>query len=173
MNDDLADDDLVRRMVAASELHGDFILSSGRRSSVYFDKFRFLTDPALLRDVAKAAASLLPPGVTSLGAPEGAAMLLVAAVALETGLPITVVRKQPKEYGTKAQVEGVAGPGSRIALIEDVSTTGHQVRRAAEILEAAGAEIIAIVLAIDRGGADHLREAGYAVDAVAVLRPQE
>ncbi len=140
---------------------------------MYFDKFRFLTDPALLRDVAKATASLLPPGVTSLGAPEGAAMLLVAAVALETGLPITVVRKQRKEYGTEAQVEGVAGPGTCIALIEDVSTTGHQVRQAAEILEAAGAEIIAIVLAIDRGGADHLREAGYAVDAVAVLRPQE
>jgi len=45
------------------------------------------------------------------------------------------------------------------------------VRRAAEILQAAGAEIAAIVLAIDRGGADHLREAGYLVEAVAVLRP--
>jgi orotate phosphoribosyltransferase len=166
-------DDLVRRMVAASELHGDFVLSSGQRSSVYFDKFRFLTEPALLRDVAKATASLLPPDVTTLGAPEGAAMLLVAAVALETGLPVIVVRKQPKEYGTEAQVEGAVEPGARVALIEDVSTTGHQVRRAAEVLEAAGAEIVAIVLAIDRGGADHLREAGYAVEAVAVLRPDD
>ena len=165
-------DDLVRRMVAASELHGDFVLSSGRRSSVYFDKFRFLTDPDLLRDVAKATASLLPPDVTMLGAPEGAAMLLVAAVSLETGLPVTVVRKQPKEYGTKAQVEGIVEPGARVALIEDVSTTGHQVRRAAEILQGAGAEIVTIVLAIDRGGADHLRESGYAVEAVAVLRPE-
>jgi orotate phosphoribosyltransferase len=161
----------VRRMVAASELHGDFILSSGQRSSVYFDKFRFLTEPGLLRDVAKAAASVLPPGVTMLGAPEGAAMLLVAAMALETGLPVAVVRKQPKEYGTKAQVEGIVEPGARVALIEDVSTTGHQVRRAAETLGTAGAEIAVIVLAIDRGGADHLREAGYAVEAVAVLRP--
>ncbi len=165
-------DDLVRRMVAASELHGDFVLSSGRRSSVYFDKFRFLTDPDLLRDVAKATASLIPPDVTMLGAPEGAAMLLVAAVSLETGLPVTVVRKEPKEYGTKAQVEGIVEPGARVALIEDVSTTGHQVRRAAEILQGAGAEIVTIVLAIDRGGADHLRESGYAVEAVAVLRPE-
>jgi orotate phosphoribosyltransferase len=165
-------DDLVRRMVAASELHGEFVLSSGQRSSVYFDKFRFLTDPELLRDVAKAAASLLPPDVTMLGAPEGAAMLLVAAMALETGLPVTVVRKEPKEYGTKAQVEGLVGPGARVVLIEDVSTTGHQVQRAAEILRAAGAEIVGIVLAIDRGGGDHLRRAGYEVDAVAVLRPE-
>jgi orotate phosphoribosyltransferase len=165
-------DDLVRRMVAASELHGDFVLSSGQRSSVYFDKFRFLTDPELLRDVAKAAAALLPPDITMLGAPEGAAMLLVAAMALETGLPVTVVRKEPKEYGTKAQVEGLVQPGARVVLIEDVSTTGHQVQRAAEILRAAGAEIAGIVLAIDRGGADHLREAGYEVEAVAVLRPE-
>ena len=165
-------DDLVGRMVAASELHGDFVLSSGQRSAVYFDKFRFLTDPALLRDVAKATAALLPAGVTTLGAPEGAAILLVAAVSLETGLPVTVVRKHAKEYGTRAQVEGKVTPGAKVVLIEDVSTTGHQVRAAAEVLEAAGAEIVGIVLAIDRGGADHLRDAGYDVDAVAVLRPE-
>lgn len=158
-------------MVAASELHGDFVLSSGKRSSVYFDKFLFLTDPRLLRDLATAVAALLPPGVTMLGAPEGAAMLLVAAVALETGLPVTVVRKEPKAYGTQAQVEGIVPPGARLALLEDVSTTGRQVRRAAEVLEATGATIDAIVLAIDRGGADPLREAGYRVETVAVLRP--
>jgi orotate phosphoribosyltransferase len=164
-------DDLVRRMVAASELHGDFVLSSGRRSTVYFDKFRFLTDPALLRDVARAVAGLLPQGVTALAAPEGAAMLLVAAVALETGLPMIVVRKEPKAYGTRAQVEGADPSGARIALVEDVSTTGHQVRRAAELLERRGASIEVVVLAIDRGGADHLHEAGYRVEAVAILRP--
>jgi orotate phosphoribosyltransferase len=162
----------VRRMVAASELRGDFVLSSGLRSSVYFDKFRFLTDPTLLRDVARATAALLPTGVTLLGAPEGAAMLLVAAVSLDTGLPVTVVRKQAKDYGTRAQVEGVVEAGARVALIEDVSTTGHQARAAAEVLEAAGAEIAAILLAIDRGGADLLREVGYDVRAVAVLRPE-
>jgi len=164
-------DDLVGRMLAASELHGDFVLSSGARSTVYFDKFRFLADPALLREVAKAVADLLPAGVTTLGAPEGAAMLLVAAVALETGLPMTVVRKEPKAYGTRSQVEGSLEPGARVALIEDVSTTGHQVRRAAEVLGAAGATIELIVLAIDRGGGDHLRDAGYTVEAVASIRP--
>jgi orotate phosphoribosyltransferase len=166
-------DDLVGRMVAASELHGDFVLSSGRRSSVYFDKFRFLTDPELLRDVARALAGLLPDGVTTLGAPEGAAMLLVAAVALETDRPVVVVRKEAKEYGTRARIEGTLEPGSRVALVEDVSTTGHQVRRAAEALREAGATVEVIVLAIDRGGGDHLREAGYAVEAIAVLRPDD
>ena len=163
----------MRRMVDASELHGSFVLSSGATSTVYFDKFRFLTNPDLLRDIAHAVAGLLAPDTALLGAPEGAAMLLVAAVSLETGLPITVVRKQPKEYGTRAQVEGDVPPRAVTTLLEDVSTTGHQVRRAAEVLVESGADVRRIVLAIDRGGADHLREAGYDVAAVAVLRPTE
>ena len=164
-------DDLTRRLVEASELHGDFVLSSGARSSVYFDKFRFLTRPDLLRELAGRVAGMLGPGTELLGAPEGAAMLLVAAVSLETGLPVTVVRKEAKAYGTRAQVEGEVTPGAITTLIEDVSTTGHQVRRAAEVLADAGARVARIVLAIDRGGADHLREAGNDVAAVAVLRP--
>jgi orotate phosphoribosyltransferase len=164
-------DELVRRMREASELRGDFVLSSGTRSTVYFDKFRFLTRPDLLRDVAGAVAGLLPRGTDLLGAPEGAAMLLVAAVSLETGLPVAVVRREAKTYGTMALVEGEVPPGARATLIEDVSTTGRQVARAAEALREAGAEILRIVLAIDRGGSDHLREAGFDVAAVAVLRP--
>jgi orotate phosphoribosyltransferase len=166
-------DDLARRLLQASELHGDFVLSSGRRSSVYFDKFRFLTDPGLLRETARAVAALLPEGVTHLAAPEGAATLLVAAAAIETGLPVAVVRKEPKPYGTMSQVEGHAPAGAETALIEDVSTTGHQVLRAARALEEHGCRIRVIVLAIDRGGGARLREAGYAVRAVAEISPAD
>jgi orotate phosphoribosyltransferase len=165
--------DLAKRLLEASELHGDFVLSSGARSRVYFDKFRFLTDPQLLRETANAVAALLPDGVSHLAAPEGAATLLVAAVALETGLPVAVVRKEPKAYGTMSQVEGHAPVGAAVALVEDVSTTGHQVLKAAEALEAEGCRVAVIVLAIDRGGAEHLRDAGYVVRSVAEVHPTE
>jgi orotate phosphoribosyltransferase len=166
-------DDLAERLVAASELHGEFVLSSGRTSSVYFDKFRFLTDPELLKDAATAVAALLPEGISHLAAPEGAATLLVAAVALQTGLPIAVVRKEPKAYGTMSQIEGQAPPGAELALIEDVSTTGHQVHAAAKVLEEAGCRIGIIVLAIDRGGAKHLRDAGYWVKSIVEVEPRD
>jgi len=164
-------EDLADRLIGASELHGDFVLSSGKRSSVYFDKFRFLTDPPLLREVAHAVVQLLPEGITHLAAPEGAATLLVAAVALEVHLPVAVVRKEPKTYGTMSQVEGHAPAGAQVALIEDVSTTGHQVLKAARALEAQGCTVGVIVLAIDRGGAEHLRDAGYWVKSVVEVRP--
>ena len=165
-------EDLARRLLDASELRGDFVLSSGKRSSVYFDKFRFLTDPELLRETAAAIAAILPDGVTHLAAPEGAATLLVAAVALQTRLPVAVVRKEPKAYGTMSQIEGHAPPGSELALIEDVSTTGHQVLKAAKALEAHGCRVGVIVLAIDRGGGDHLRGSGYWVKALVEVDPE-
>jgi orotate phosphoribosyltransferase len=165
-------DDLATRLLEKSEIHGDFVLSSGKRSSVYFDKFRFLTDPPLLKELAAAVAAAIPEGITHLGAPEGAATLLVAAVALETHLPVAVVRKEAKTYGTMSQVEGHAPRGAQVALIEDVSTTGHQVLAAAKALEAEGCEVGIIVLAIDRGGAAHLRDAGYWVKAVVEVAPQ-
>jgi orotate phosphoribosyltransferase len=166
-------EDLAKRLLEASALRGDFVLSSGKRSSVYFDKFRFLTDPPLLKELAGKIAGLLPDGITHLAAPEGAATLLLAAVALEVGLPIAVVRKEPKTYGTKSQVEGHAPAGAQIALIEDVSTTGYQVLNAAEALEARGCQVGIVLLAIDRGGAEHLRRAGYWVKSVVEVEPAQ
>ena len=162
---------LADRLLRASELHGDFVLSSGRRSSVYFDKFRFLADPALLRELAVAVAAIVPKDATHLAAPEGAATLLLAAVALETGLPLSVIRREAKAYGTMSQVEGYAPKRALVALIEDVSTTGTQVLAAARAIEERQAEVAVIVLALDRGGADALTEAGYVVRSVVSLRP--
>jgi orotate phosphoribosyltransferase len=168
-----AKDELAQRLLEVSELQGDFVLSSGRRSNVYFDKFRFLADPALLREVAGQVRALLPKGITHLAAPEGAATLLLSAVALETGLPMIVVRKEPKAYGTRTQIEGYADPGAVVALIEDVSTTGHQVEAAARAVQDHGCTVACIVLALDRGGAEALRTAGYRVEAVVSVSPPE
>jgi orotate phosphoribosyltransferase len=164
-------DDLASRLIEVSEIHGDFVLSSGKRSKVYFDKFRFLSDPKLLAELADAVRPMIPDHVTHLAAPEGAATLLLAAVGLSTGLPMSVIRKERKPYGTESQVEGRAPVGARVALIEDVSTTGNQTLAAAHALEEEGAVIECIILTIDRGGADGLREAGYDVSSVASLRP--
>jgi orotate phosphoribosyltransferase len=164
-------DDLANRLIEVSEIHGDFVLSSGKRSKVYFDKFRFLTDPHMLSELAEAVRPMIPERVTHLAAPEGAATLLLAAVSLSTGLPMSVVRKERKAYGTQSQVEGRAPVGARVALIEDVSTTGHQTLVAAHALEEEGAIVECIILTIDRGGADGLRDAGYHVSSVASLRP--
>lgn len=162
-------DDLARRLLERSELHGEFVLSSGKTSDVYFDKFRFLTDPILLDELAEAVTGMIPGNITHLASPEGAATLLLSAVGIRSGLPMAVVRKEPKKYGTRSQVEGDAPEGARVALIEDVSTTGHQTLNAARALLGAGAHIDLIILTIDRGGAQALKDEGFEVASVASL----
>lgn len=144
--------DLAPRIREAALLKGDFVLSSGERSSFYVDKYLFSTDPALLRDVADALAAELPEGVERLAGVELGAVPLVVGVALATGLPYVIVRKSAKEYGSSAGrgIEGNLERGEKVALIEDVVTTGTQAVRAAGNLVEAGVEVAAIVAVLDR-----------------------
>jgi orotate phosphoribosyltransferase len=142
--------DLASRIQEAALLEGDFVLSSGRRSSFYVDKYLFSTEPGLLRDVAAALSEMLPSGVERLAGVELGAVPLVVATALHTGLPYVIVRKSAKEHGTGRGIEGSLGRGERVALIEDVVTTGTQAVRAARSLAEAGAEVVSIVAVLDR-----------------------
>jgi len=152
---------LARDLVAASYLKGDFVLRSGRRSNRYFDKFLFETDPALLKRIGAELARLVPAETQRLAAPELGAVLLGGAVSIETGLPLVLVRKEPKGYGTAKQLEGRFQAGERITVIEDVVTTGGDSLRSIEALRAAELDIIHLVVVLDRGegGEENIREA--------------
>jgi orotate phosphoribosyltransferase len=153
---------LGRDLVRVSYLKGDFVLRSGKRSNRYFDKFLFETDPALLRRLGKHLAALVPKETQRLAAPELGAVLLGGAVSMETGLPLLLVRKEPKGYGTSKQIEGRLAPGEKITVIEDVVTTGGDSLRSAQVLRDAGADVIHLVVVLDReeGGEANIRGAG-------------
>jgi orotate phosphoribosyltransferase len=154
--------ELGRELVKASYLKGDFVLRSGKRSNRYFDKFLFETDPALLRRLGKQLAALVPKETQLLAAPELGAVLLGGAVSMESGLPLVLVRKEPKGYGTSKQIEGRFEPGDRVTVIEDVVTTGGDSLRSAQVLRDAGVEVIHLVVVLDRGegGEENIRNAG-------------
>ena len=154
--------ELGRELVKASYLKGDFVLRSGKRSNRYFDKFLFETDPALLRRLGAHLARLVPKETLRLAAPELGAVLLGGAVSMESGLPLVLVRKEPKGYGTSKQIEGRFEPGDRVTVIEDVVTTGGDSLRSAQVLRDAGVEVIHLVVVLDRGegGEENIRNAG-------------
>jgi orotate phosphoribosyltransferase len=155
-------------LVHASFLRGDFVLSSGRRSSFYIDKYLFETDPALLREIARLLAAMLPAGTTRLIGPALGGVPLATSVALETGLPFAIVRPGTKEYGTAKLIEGRVDAGDRTVVLEDVVTTGAQAVRAARAVESAGAQVLAILAVIDRheGGREGVEGAGFRFDVL-------
>jgi len=153
--------DLARDLVKASYLKGDFVLRSGKRSNRYFDKFLFETEPGLLKRLGRHLAELVPRETQRLAAPELGAVLLGGAVSMESGLPLLLVRKEPKGYGTTRQIEGRFVHGERVTVIEDVVTTGGDSLRSIQVLRDGGLDVIHLVVVLDRGegGEDNIREA--------------
>jgi len=159
---------LAAQLKKVALLRGEFTLRSGRKSSYYFDKYRFETRPELLRAVARQIARMLPEGVQRLAGAELGGVPLVTAVALETGLPFVIVRKESKGYGTEKRIEGEMQEGEHIVLLEDVTTTGGAALTAVEALRQAGAGKVSALVVIDRqeGAEEAFRQAGVAYGAL-------
>ena len=161
--------ELAARVAERALLHGDFVLRSGKRSSVYLDKYRFETDPALLGPIGEALAELALAGERRpdrLAGPELGAVPLAAAAALHSGIPFLIVRKASKGYGTEGLIEGVSEAGERVLVIEDVVTTGGALIAAIEALRAAGLTVERALCVLDReeGGSAALAALGVQLE---------
>ena len=158
--------ELAQKVRDVALLEGDFILSSGRRSNYYLDKYRIETNPEILAVVADGLTDKILPETDLLAGPELGAIPLVTAVGLKTGINFLLVRKKAKDYGTKNVVEGLYEKGQKVILIEDVLTTGGQAVTAADSLGELGLEVLKIVCVIDReeGAREAVEQAGYIFD---------
>jgi len=161
-------DQLIRLVKDTALLTGEFILSSGRKSNYYLDKYRIETRPDILWAVAEGLEPKIPPETDILAGPELGAIPLVTAVGLKTGKPFLLVRKRAKDYGTKKIVEGLYERGQNVVLIEDVLTTGTQAIAAADGLKELGLNVLKILCMIDReeGAREAVESAGYKLDAL-------
>lgn len=154
------------------------ILASGKESDFFIDcKQTILTAEGhalvgellfeLIQDLPRAEAVA---GVELGGCPLASAVSLVSHQK-GSDLPAFYVRKEKKDHGSAKLVEGDRSlrPGIRVALLEDVITTGGSSLRAVEALRSAGAEVVGIAALVDRleGGADAIRNAGLSVVSLA------
>ena len=158
-------DELGLRLLDVALLEGDFTLRSGKRSRWYLDKYRFETDPAILRELGErlAAASLgAEPDATRLGGPALGAVALAASASMASGLPFIIIRGETKGYGTANRLEGPYEPGDVVCLVEDVVTSGGALCEAVEAVREAGLVVRHAVCVVDReeGGADALARLG-------------
>ncbi|HEV7943234.1 MAG TPA: orotate phosphoribosyltransferase [Solirubrobacteraceae bacterium] len=155
-------DSLARRIYESSHLTGEFTLRSGATSNEYFDKYRFESDPALLREIATGMVDMLPDGIDALAGLELGGVPLATVASQVSGLPALFVRKQAKTYGTCQLAEGGELAGRRLAVFEDVVTSGGQVIESCEQLRALGAQIAVVLCVIDRqaGGPERMAAEG-------------
>lgn len=143
--------ELAKKIYDVAHLTGEFKLRSGQISNEYFDKYRFEAQPALLREIAKHMAPLIPADTEVLAGLEMGGIPIATALSLETGIPCVFVRKEAKEYGTCQFAEGLEIKGKKVCVIEDVVTTGGQVVISTADLRSLGANISHVLCVIHRG----------------------
>lgn len=139
---------------------GEITLASGRKSDFYFNLKPTMLDAegaALLAQLtldALAAEELDYIGGLEMGAVPIAAAAAAVSALTDTPVHAFFVRKQPKEHGAKLLIEGLTKDeslaGKRVAVIEDVTTTGGSAMKAVEALKEAGAEIALVFTMVDR-----------------------
>ena len=147
---------------------GQFCLSSGAESRYYFDLRSVTLDPEGLYLAAKEIFGRITGQVEAVGGLTLGADPLAAAVAVISHLagdsiPAFIVRSETKEHGTQKRIEGQIPEKARVAVVDDVLTSGGSVLRAADALEAEGHKVGMIVVLLDRqqGGKEKITERGY------------
>jgi len=138
---------------------GEFVLSSGKKSSFYLDcrvttlhpRGALLSSRLLLRLIRSHNIRAEAIGGMTLGADPIVAAVAVVSAIDGTPLPGFIVRKEAKGHGARRQIEGWRGrPGSRVVIADDVCTSGGSLMEACRVAESVGYEVVATMCLVDR-----------------------
>jgi len=157
---------------------GDFVLSSGQRSTYYINGKQVTLHPWGAVAVGRILLPLIPtdtPAVAGLTLGADPRVTAVSVVAAYTGRSIAalIVRKEAKGHGTQAYIEGLTLPAnSPVTVLEDVVTTGQSALKAVERLQQAGYKVDRIIALIDRqqGGAELYQQHGLHFETVFTIQ---
>jgi len=168
--------DLAILLMEKSYVEGEVTLTSGRKSDYYFDCKQTALHPHgayllgnFFLDLLKGRPVDGVAGMT-LGADPLVSAVTVVSHLRGTPLPGIIVRKQSKGHGTDQYLEGLANfePGAKVAMLEDVVTTGGTLVKACKRVEDAGFKVTDVLCVLDReeGGRENLAQAGYELKSI-------
>lgn len=147
---------------------GDFLLTSGYKSTVYVDLRPLPSFPREFRALAEELSRRIGKGGLCGVAIGG--LPLATAVAMITSRPLIYVRKERKEHGTKGRLEGMISERTYV-VVDDVATTGSSLLRAIKAVREGGAEVEEAWVVIDRlqGAREALEREGVELKSLATL----
>jgi len=155
----------------------EVVLTSGLKSNFYFDGKQTTLHPRGAWLVGRLIYERLMQGepVDAVGGPTLGADPMVTSLALISGeqghpIPAFIVRREAKKHGKQLWIEGAKNipEGARVAVLEDVVTTGGSTLKAIGRIEDSGFTVKRVICLVDReeGGAENLAAHGYQLEAL-------
>lgn len=132
-------------------LKGDFTLSSGKKSDYYINMKKAITDPTILSTIAKLITEMISEdGIDKVAGPALGAVPIATAISLESKLPLLMIRKEKKGYGTSKLIEGELEENDEVIVVEDVTTTGGSLLKAIKAIQDNGGTVKRAFVVVDR-----------------------
>ncbi|WP_407392598.1 orotate phosphoribosyltransferase [Methanobrevibacter sp.] len=132
-------------------LEGDFTLSSGKKSNYYINMKKAITEPEILSTISKLITQkIVDEDIDKVAGPALGAVPIATAVSLESKLPLLMIRKEKKGYGTSKLIEGELNEGDNVIVVEDVSTTGGSLLKAINAIKENGGNVKRAFVVVDR-----------------------
>ncbi|MFZ0324868.1 MAG: orotate phosphoribosyltransferase [Actinomycetes bacterium] len=163
----MADKDVLKQQILdKAVVHGRVVLSSGKEADYYVDLRRITLDARAAPLVGRVLLELTEDwqfdavGGLTLGADPVATAMLHAAATQGRSLDAFVVRKSEKQHGLQRRIEGPDVAGRKVVAVEDTSTTGGSVMTAVDALREAGADVVGVVVIVERGAAPTIEASG-------------
>ena len=150
-----AESDVVETLRASQALkQGHFLLSSGRHSDKYIEKFDLLRRPAATATVCEQIAnSFRDRGIDVVVGPTTGGVILAFEVARQLGVQAAYAeRTESGESGREFRRGTTFGPGSRVLVVDDILTTGGSLRETLAALRAHPVELTGVAVLVDRSG---------------------
>ena len=165
---------LLDLIVKYAYVEGDFILSSGAKSTYYINCKQVTLRAEGALALGRLLFELLPKDTAAVAGLTLGADPMVSAVSVVSAwendpLPALIIRKEPKGHGTKAYIEGPSlTENSKVVVLEDVVTTGGSALTAVERLQDAGYVVTQILALVDReqGGRELYQSQGINFQAL-------
>lgn len=132
-------------------LKGDFTLSSGKKSNYYINMKKAITDPEILSTIAKLVSEMISDdNVDKIAGPALGAVPIATAISLKSNIPLLMIRKEKKGYGTSKLIEGELNEDDKVIVIEDVTTTGGSLFKAINAIKENGGNVKRAFTVVDR-----------------------
>ena len=142
----------VLREVGALQ-EGHFLLSSGRHSDRYIEKFALLMRPRETEQVCRGFAErFAAAGVETVAGPTTGGILLAFEVARQLGVRAVYAERAEGGVGREFRRGAIFRPGERVLVVDDILTTGGSVRDTLAALERQGVEVVGVGVLVDRSG---------------------